>query len=125
MCYLNLFNSINNLTLLQLNLLIKHIETSFNLIDFNVSKNTVEKNINNNLDSITNDKEIEITIESVLPDKKITLLKFIKNNFNLSLKESKDIIDNLPKIIKKCSKKEEADNFKKQLEESGAKVVLK
>jgi hypothetical protein len=74
MCYINLFNSINNLTLVQLNLLINHIETYFSLT--NLDTNTLENNNNkdNNLDFTNLDKEIEISIESVLPDKNISLL---------------------------------------------------
>jgi large subunit ribosomal protein L7/L12 len=43
----------------------------------------------------------------------------------LGLKESKEFIDNLPKLYKKFSSKEEANQIKKELEEAGAIITLK
>ena len=43
----------------------------------------------------------------------------------LGLKEAKDVVEGAPKPIKENVSKEEAEKFKKQLEEVGAKVELK
>ena len=43
----------------------------------------------------------------------------------LGLKEAKDVVEGAPKPIKENVSKEEAEKFKKQLEDVGAKVSLK
>ena len=44
---------------------------------------------------------------------------------SLGLKEAKDLVDGAPKTVKDGVSKEEAEKFKKQLEDGGAKVSLK
>lgn len=56
---------------------------------------------------------------------KLTVVKRIKDIIGLGLKESKELVDNAPKLIKKDLSKEEAESLKKQLEEVGAEVELK
>jgi len=58
-------------------------------------------------------------------DKKIQVLKVLRELTGLGLKEAKDIVDNLPKVIKEGATKEEAQNFKTKLEEVGATVEIK
>lgn len=55
---------------------------------------------------------------------KLTLVKRIKDIIGIGLKESKDLVDNIPIPIKKGISKEEAESLKKQLEEVGAEVEL-
>lgn len=56
---------------------------------------------------------------------KLAVVKRIKDIIGLGLKESKDLVDNVPKPLKKGCSKEEAESLKKQLEEVGAEVELK
>lgn len=56
---------------------------------------------------------------------KLTVVKRIKDIIGLGLKESKELVDNAPKLLKKDLNKEEAESLKKQLEEVGAEVELK
>ena len=56
---------------------------------------------------------------------KIAVIKVVKEVTGLGLKESKELVDGAPKMIKEQLKKEDADALKKQLEEAGAKVTLK
>ena len=44
---------------------------------------------------------------------------------DLGLKEAKDLVDNVPKELLTDVNKEDAEKFKKQLEEAGAEVELK
>lgn len=43
----------------------------------------------------------------------------------LGLKEAKDLVEAAPKALKENISKAEADDIKKQLEEAGAKMVVK
>lgn len=56
---------------------------------------------------------------------KIAVIKVVKEVLGLGLKEAKDLVDAAPSMLKTDMKKEDADAFKKKLEEAGAKVTLK
>lgn len=56
---------------------------------------------------------------------KLQVVKAVKEACGLGLKEAKDFVDGAPAKIKEGLSKEEAENLKKAIEESGAKVELK
>ena len=56
---------------------------------------------------------------------KLAVVKLVKELTGLGLKEAKEIVDGAPKAIKEGVAKDEAEEFKKQLEEAGATVELK
>ena len=55
---------------------------------------------------------------------KISVIKAVKEITGLGLKDSKDMVEGAPKVIKEGVKKEEAEDFKAKLEEAGATVEL-
>ncbi|KKT37618.1 MAG: 50S ribosomal protein L7/L12 [Parcubacteria group bacterium GW2011_GWA1_44_13] len=58
-------------------------------------------------------------------DTKIAVIKVVKEVLALGLKEAKDLVDAAPSMLKEGMKKADAEEFKKKLEEAGAKVTLK
>jgi len=56
---------------------------------------------------------------------KIQVIKVVREITGKGLKEAKDFVDGVPKVIKEKVKKEEAEQIKKKLEEAGATVELK
>ena len=58
-------------------------------------------------------------------EKKINVIKEVRAITGLGLKEAKDFVEAAPKAVKEGVSKDEADKFKKQLEEAGATVELK
>ena len=56
---------------------------------------------------------------------KLQVVKAVKEACGLGLKEAKDLVDGAPAKIKEGLSKEEAENLKKAIEESGAKGELK
>jgi large subunit ribosomal protein L7/L12 len=56
---------------------------------------------------------------------KINVIKVVREITGLGLKEAKDLVEGAPKDLKEGVSKAEADDFKKKLEEAGAKVELK
>jgi large subunit ribosomal protein L7/L12 len=58
-------------------------------------------------------------------EQKIAVMKVVKEVLALGLKEAKDLVDGAPSVLKEAMKKEDAEDFKKKLEEAGAKVTLK
>jgi large subunit ribosomal protein L7/L12 len=67
----------------------------------------------------------DITLSDVPADKKIAILKIVRNVTGLGLKESKDIVDNVPKLLKEGASKEESESIKKEIEAAGGKVTVK
>lgn len=67
----------------------------------------------------------DVTLTDVPADKKIAVLKIVRNVTGLGLKESKDIVDNVPKLLKEGASKDESENIKKEVEAAGGKVVIK
>jgi large subunit ribosomal protein L7/L12 len=58
-------------------------------------------------------------------DKKVNVIKAVRAITGLGLKEAKALVDEAPSPIKEGATKDEAEDFKKQLEEAGATVELK
>jgi large subunit ribosomal protein L7/L12 len=58
-------------------------------------------------------------------DQKIAVIKVVKAELGLGLKEAKDLVEAAPAMLKEGMKKEEAEALKKKIEEAGGKVELK
>lgn len=72
------------------------------------------------------EEQTEFTVHlKEVGDKKINVIKEVRAITGLGLKEAKDLVDSAPKDVKAGLSKDDAENFKKQLEGAGAKVELK
>ncbi len=58
-------------------------------------------------------------------DKKVGVIKAVRGITGLGLKEAKDLVEGVPSPVKEGVNKEEAEEFKKQIEEAGGSVELK
>lgn len=58
-------------------------------------------------------------------EKKVSAIKAVRAITGLGLKEAKALVDEAPSAIKEAVSKNEAEEFKQQLEEAGASVELK
>jgi large subunit ribosomal protein L7/L12 len=58
-------------------------------------------------------------------EKKVNVIKVVRSLTGLGLKEAKDLVEGVPSSIKEGVSKQEAEDVKKQLEESGATVEVK
>lgn len=116
------------LTLLETAELVKEIERVFG-VDTSVSTIAMPGNSSAMVSElpaevIEEKTSFDVILTEVPAEKKISILKAIRNLTGLGLKESKDIVDNVPKIVKEGVTKEESDNIKKELETAGAKVSI-
>ena len=66
-----------------------------------------------------------IMLTGFAPGKKIPIIKAVRPMLDLGLLEAKNFVEDLPKAIKENIEKEEAEKFKKILEEAGGTVELK
>jgi len=72
------------------------------------------------------EEKSEFDVELVAAgDAKIGIIKIVKEITGKGLKEAKDIVDGVPKIVKAKVPKAEAEELKKKLEGAGATVNLK
>ena len=68
--------------------------------------------------------EFTIVLENAGSDR-VKVIKVVREITGLGLKEAKDMVDAAPKTWKEGVAKAEAEDFKKKLEEAGAKAALK
>ena len=68
--------------------------------------------------------EFDVELTEVGPNK-VKVIKVVREATGLGLKEAKDLVDNAPKTIKEAAAKAEAEDIKAKLEAEGAKVTLK
>lgn len=68
--------------------------------------------------------EFTLVLENSGADR-VKVIKVVREITALGLKEAKDLVDAAPKTLKEGLPKAEAEEFKKKLEEAGAKASLK
>jgi large subunit ribosomal protein L7/L12 len=56
---------------------------------------------------------------------KVKVIKVVREVTGLGLKEAKEVVDGAPKVVKEGASKDEAEDIKTKLEAEGAKVTLK
>jgi large subunit ribosomal protein L7/L12 len=72
------------------------------------------------------DEKSEFNVElSSIGDQKIAVIKVVKEVLGLGLKEAKDLVESAPAMLKEGVKKEQAEEWKKKIEDAGGKVTLK
>ena len=125
----NIIEQLKSLTLLEAADLVKEIESTFG-IDTSVSMASVAVSAGPvataaATEAVEEKTAFEITLNDVPADKKIAVLKVVRSVTGLGLKESKDIVDNVPKLLKDGVTKEESEKIKKEVEEAGGKVTIK
>src|SRR5437868_8150600 len=69
--------------------------------------------------------EFTVQLDGFEAAKKITVIKVVREITGLGLKEAKDLVEGAPKSVKENISKEDAEKYKKMLEDNGAKVSLK
>ena len=68
--------------------------------------------------------EFDVELAEVGPNK-VKVIKVVREETGLGLKEAKDVVDGAPKIVKEGADKATAEAIKAKLEAEGAKVTLK
>lgn len=67
--------------------------------------------------------EFSVVLKAI-GDNKIQVIKAVREVTSLGLKEAKELVESAPKAVKEGLNKEEAEEAKKKLEESGAEVEI-
>jgi len=119
-----IIEELKSLTLLEASELVKQIEETFG-VDASTGGGMMMMGAAPTAEAVEEKTEFEVVLENVPADKKIAILKVVRSVTGLGLKEAKDLVESAPKTVKDSTPKAEAEGIKKQLEEAGAKVVLK
>ena len=122
-----IIEQLKTLTLLEAAELVKQIETVFG-VDTSVSVGSVAAiaaPVAAVVEAVEEKTAFDVTLSDVPADKKIAILKIVRNVTGLGLKESKEIVDNVPKLLKEGATKEESESIKKEIEAAGGKVTIK
>ena len=119
--FADLLTKIENMSVIELNDLVKAIEEKFGVSAAAVAAAPAA---GAGADAAEEKSAYTVHLTSA-GEGKIAVMKVVKEVLALGLKEAKDLVDGAPVDLKKDMKKPEADEFKKKLEEAGAKVELK
>ena len=115
-----LIDAIKELTVLELNDLVKACEEEFGV---SAAAGVVVAAAADGAGAAEKD-EFDVELTEVGAEK-VKVIKVVREATGLGLKEAKDVVDSAPKMVKEGATKEEAEELKKKLEEVGAKVTLK
>lgn len=117
-----IIEEIENLTVVELNELIKSLEEKFGVTGSMVMTPAVQTSTNE-------PPKAEDKVDLILTDagaNKINVIKIIREiNSNLSLKDAKDMVDNPPQTVAQKIDRAKAEELKKKFEGAGAKVEIK
>jgi large subunit ribosomal protein L7/L12 len=124
----SIIEQLKKLTLLEASELVKEIEIAFGVdtsISLNNNSSVVPVAIAAPVEIVEEKTAFDVFLTEVPADKKIAILKIVRNVTGLGLKESKEIVDNIPKLLKEGITKDESENIKKDIEAFGGKVNIK
>ena len=116
-----LIDAIKELTVLELNDLVKACEEEFGV---SAAAGVVVAAAGAGAAAAEEKTEFDVELTEA-GDQKVKVIKVVREATGLGLKEAKDVVDGAPKVIKEAASKEEADDIKAKLEAEGAKVTLK
>lgn len=124
---INLIEQLKSLTLIETSELVKEIERVFNVdVSLQAIPQASTPVVNAEIIKPVEEKtSYDIVLTEVPTDKKIAILKVVRTITGLGLKESKEIVDNIPKLVKEGVTKDESEVLKKELETAGAKIAIK
>ena len=115
---------VKNLTVLELNDLVKAIEEEFGVSAAAPVAVAAAPAAGGAAPAAEEKSDFDVVLEEAGAEK-IKVIKVVREITGLGLKDAKDLVDGAPKTIKEAAPKAEADEMKKKLEEVGAKVTLK
>src|SRR5699024_455494 len=117
----NIIEAIKEMSVLELNDLVKAIEEECGVTaDEHVAIAVDAAGVGEAAEEQT---EFDVVLESA-GDSKIKVVKAVREITGLGLKDAKDLVDNAPKPIKEGISKEDAEELKGKLEEVGAGVEI-
>lgn len=119
--FADLLTKIENMSVLELNDLVKAIEEKFEVSAAAVAAAPAA----GGAAEAAEEKDSFTVHLAAAGEQKIAVMKAVKEALGLGLKEAKDLVDGAPVDLKANVKKAEAEALKKAIEDAGGKVELK
>src|SRR5690625_1376174 len=116
-----IIEAVKEMTVLELNDLVKAIEEEFGVT---AAAPVAAAGATGGAEEAAEQTEFDVVLESA-GDSKIKVVKAVREITGLGLKDAKELTDSAPKAIKEGVAQEEADEMKEKLEEAGATVEIK
>ena len=117
-----IIEQVKNMTVLELSELVKAIEEAFGV---SAAATAVAVSGPVATEAVEEEKtEYEVILKEIGPNK-MNVIKAIKDITGLGLKESKELVDNVPRTVKEGISRTDAEAIEKTLHEVGATVELK
>lgn len=113
-----------NMSVLEMSELVKDMEEKFGVSAAAAAVATASADGGGG-EAATEEKTVFDVILTSFGEKKINVIKEIRGITGLGLKEAKEAVESAPKAVKEGVSKEEAEEIKKKLEESGASAEIK
>ncbi len=118
---LKLVEDVKELTVLELNDLVKALEEEFGV---SAAAMVAAGPSTGGAAAAEEKTEFDVILAS-FGDNKMNVIKAVKDICGLGLKEAKELVEAAPKALKEGASKAEAEEIKAKLEEAGATVELK
>lgn len=113
--------ALGNLTVLEIIALTRQLETQWGVkaepLPVEMKQPEVEK--------ASVQTEFNVILVSCPADKKMNVIKAVRDLLKLGLKESKDLVEAAPKMVMEGASREDADNLRNTLTDSGAVIEVK
>lgn len=116
-----MIEAIKNMSVLELNDLVKAIEEEFGVT---AAAPVAVAGAGVAAEAAEEQSEFDVVLNDAGASK-IKVIKAVREITGLGLKEAKELVDNLPKPVKEKVAKEDAESIKEKLEEAGASVEVK
>ncbi|KYP79705.1 50S ribosomal protein L7/L12 [Ferroacidibacillus organovorans] len=117
-----ILEAIKTMTVLELNDLVKAIETEFGVTA--AAPMAMGGGGGAAVEAEVEQTEFDVILTGAGASK-INVIKAVREVTGLGLKEAKDLVDNLPKPLKEKVSKEDAEGFKAKIDEAGGTVEIK
>jgi len=113
-----IIEAVEKMTVLELNTLVKAIEEKWGVSAAAVAVAGPA--------AAAAEEKTEFNVElTAAGEQKIAVIKVVKEALALGLKEAKDLVESAPALLKADVKKEQAEEWKKKIEDAGGKITLK
>ncbi len=114
-------DAIKELSVLELNDLVKACEEEFGV---SASAGVVVAAAGGEAPAEEEKTEFDVELTD-FGESKVKVIKVVREVTGLGLKEAKDLVDNVPNVVKEGVSKEEAEDIKSKLEAEGGTAVIK
>ncbi len=117
----DILNAIADMSVIDVVELVSAMEEKFGVSATAVTPVAVVADVDN---TVVEKDEFDVMLTS-FGEKKVAVIKAVRSITGLGLKESKDMVESAPVVIKDSASKTEAEDIERQLKEVGASVELK